>query len=1726
MKRIVLTICFFLPLGIFAQTFGNEWINYNQKYYSFPIVRSGICKLDYTAMQSAGIPLSSFQSANIQIFGREKEIPLHIEDGGDNAINDGDYILFYAQRNDGWLDSSLYDDPSWLGNPNYSLYNDTIQYFITWNNLTNNKRIQIQSDVNVSSYTPENFVLFEKSTWYNERYNEGEKTSDASSSFFVQGEGWGKIALNGVNSTPQVWDFGTTQLENIFQGAGAPNVNYSAVVVGSSNAFFGNGLGNHHTRHTIGASNFVLFDSIFAGYKSVYVNKSFPVSVLPASGNSNYKVALINDLGVATDFQSINYWSFKYPRIPNFNNATSATFSVLNSTSSNKVRLNISSLNVTNPVVFSIGSQMNKIPMILSGGQWQCLIPNDVSTNEQTIVIQDLNSVNNILQLKPVNGTGQFTNYGATPNLENALLFVFPEKLRNKALEYASYRSSNAGGSYNVLLAQIEDLYQQFGGGIPKHINGIRRFAHFIYENSIQKPIGLFLVGKGIREANITSTTNIGPGSRTNTSAYQNNLIPSFGQPSCDQCITSNLENYDKYAPLIPTGRISVQTEAELQTYLTKVIEYEQQQNQQSAYSTATKDWQKHILHFSGGTSSGEQTLFKNYLNTMAETAEGSYFAGEVMSVAKDNSNPISLAELDIIKERISDGVSLMNFFGHFTTSESGFDINIDEPLNWDNQGKYPVLLANSCYNGNIFHNANSNSQSFVLTPNAGVIAYIGTINYGFTSSLFQYSSNFYKQFSKYNYGGTIAEHIKNAMDTVLTTSSSLLTEATFCQMTLNGDPMLRLNYHQKPEIELTDSRVSFGPNLITYATDSLNVSITLRNLGKSITDTFSVDITRDFPNSFIDSTYVLAVNGLDYEKTLSVKIPFQPSIGIGLNKFTIRVDIPNAIDEQYEEIQNNQLIKNFNINVDGIEPILPTDFAVVPNDSITLYASTINPLAELGTYRFEIDTVASFTSNFKRYCEKTELGGLKQVNPSEWKSASTNQLAPLILTDSTVYFWRVALIESTIKWKNRSFQHLTNKSGWGQADYDQFKYNSFNGVNLSAQSELRGFEPNEARITCLAKTTTQAPAHFDNEWTLNGVQQDYSFCNWTNPNFHVAVIDKSTLQAWGTRYTYSNGTVANPEHGGYGNLNDNNGFCFARPMKYFTFGQNTQDQINKFQNFVENVVPNGDYILVYTPIATRYDWWNQLDTTLYTTFQNLGSTQIVPGRPNKPMIFLTRKGDPNFVVEIFTQGNEDIYLDTVITGIESIGRETSPLIGPSAEWKSIFWNHKPSEQPTADTTSLEIQLFNATGNYLKSIDTVLISGDSLMNLTSVMPADSFPYIKLVAKYLDTVNLTPSQLKHWQVLFDEVPEAAIDGTNGYVWLPENDTLQEGQIGKFAIDVKNISSVDMDSLLVKYYIIDQNQIRHYLNYPRQDSLLIGGILNDTISFNTKDLVGNNWFCMEVNPYVDASLTILDQPELTHLNNIIQFPFTVIEENVNPLLDVTFNGKHILNNDIISPTSEILISLKDENPYLIMDSDADTSLFGIYLTDPDGIQKRIPFVDASGNTIMEWIPATSQNKRFKINYPTYFEKSGTYSLLVQGMDKSGNQSGDLEYKINFEVIHESMITQMMNYPNPFSTSTRFVFTLTGDEIPDDLQIQIMTISGKVVREINESELGPIQIGRNITEFAWDGKDAFGDPLANGVYLYRVKAKINGQEIKRLESGADNYFHKGLGKMYLIR
>jgi len=1709
LKIALILISLGSAFGLRSQSFGNEWINFNQKYYSFNVYSTGIHKIDFSTLSSSGIPINTFNSQNIQIFGKEREIPLYISDGGDSFMNPGDFILFYAEQNDGWLDSTLYEQPTDIGNPKYSLYNDTIQYFFTWNNQTNNLRFTVESDVNITSYVPSNYVLFERFQSNNNYYNEGEKSADASSSFFTSGEGWGSTPVNGAAG--YTWDASSVEIEQIYQGADAPMVKYRAVSVGVSNASY-TGTGNHHTRHTIGSSNYVMADSIFLGYKAVHINKSFPASVLPASGGSNFKVSIIADQGAATDYQSINYWSFLYPRIPSFGGSNKVSFQVVNNPTQSKSRINLSNISMTDPIIFSLGEVPRKLNLINSTSGSSILVPNSASGINQRIIYQESNSIFTVSFLSPVNNTGSFNDYSQLSS-EKALLMIYHPAFQAASADYAAYRISPNGGQYNVILANVNELYQQYGGGVTKHVNGIRRFAYHMYELASEKPEGLFLMGKGIREANVGGVTSTGPGSRINTTNYANSFIPSFGQPSCDACITSNLPGTSKWTPLIPTGRIAASSNQELADYLDKVILYESNQDQASIYNSATKDWQKQILHFVGGTDADQQFTFRSYMTSIENIIENEYFGGHVSTTAQSSADPLNPSQLNVIMDRIQNGVSIITFFGHAAPTASGFEINIDEPSNWNNQGKYPLIISNSCYNGNIFQSGSSKSEDFVNIPNSGAIGYMGTVSLGFAHTLYLYSSEFYKQISEVNYGRNLGSQIKGAISANESNGSDLLLESTCTQMTLNGDPMIKLNWHGKPEIEITEDRVSFLPEQLNLTVDSIQMNIVLTNLGRSIVDTFSVEVTRNFPSATIDSVYTFYLPNLHYKDTLSFKMPLQQNIGLGINNFNVKVDLPTFIDEIYDENNNNQITKTLFIDVDGIIPLIPHEFAVVPEDSVTLTASTINPIAEFNTYRFEIDTTDLFNSPQKRYALVSGFGGLKSVNPSEWYSSSSGNISPLVCTDSMVYFWRVAVEEPSPNWNESSFQYIVGKSGWGQDHFFQFKKNHFVGLNYNLNNRTKDFYPVSKQLECNVIYSQSSPAIYNNMYSIDGQMMDYGILNYT-PKFHVAIIDKYSLEAWGTRFG-----LENPNNN-FGNANDN----FFRVMKYFTFNQNSSSQMASFQNMIENIVDDGNYILVYSPMTTLF---NQLPPSIYATFQNLGSDSIVPGRPNMPFAFFCRKGDPSTVVEEFSQyAGQDVHLEAILNGFDYIGQELSTMIGPADEWGSVFWKEDSLETIHADSTRLYIRAYDISGALQMEIDTLFTHNDSIVDLNALVDANLYPYLQLGAFYQDSLAFTPAQIDRWHVLYTALPEAAIDGSNLYTWIPALDTVTEGQNVKFAADIKNIYNLPMDSLLVNYWVTDQNEVKHPINYPRQDSLLVGETLRDTIEFSTFGLAGINSFWMEVNPYVAGSYSITDQPEQEHFNNLLQLPFYVTSDNEQPILDVTFNGRHILNNDIIAPQSEIFITLKDDNEFLIMDNVSDTSHFGIYLTDPDGIQTRIPFVDGNGNTIMQWIPAQAQNKKFKIIFPTNFAKNGKYTLFVQGSDRSGNLSGDLEYRISFEVIRESMITYLMNYPNPFSTSTRFVFTLTGNEVPDEMIIQIMTVSGKVVREITEDELGSIQIGRNISEYAWDGKDEFGDPLSNGVYLYRVKAQINGEDIKHLETGADTHFKKEFGKMYIIR
>ncbi|MEM9258273.1 MAG: T9SS type A sorting domain-containing protein [Bacteroidota bacterium] len=121
----------------------------------------------------------------------------------------------------------------------------------------------------------------------------------------------------------------------------------------------------------------------------------------------------------------------------------------------------------------------------------------------------------------------------------------------------------------------------------------------------------------------------------------------------------------------------------------------------------------------------------------------------------------------------------------------------------------------------------------------------------------------------------------------------------------------------------------------------------------------------------------------------------------------------------------------------------------------------------------------------------------------------------------------------------------------------------------------------------------------------------------------------------------------------------------------------------------------------------------------------------------------------------------------------------------------------------------------------------------------------------------------------------------------------------------------------------------------------------------------------------------------------------------------------------------------------------------------------------------------------------------------------------------------MITEQQVSNVLTYPNPFSTQTHFIYTLTGNQLPEMFRIQIMTVSGRVVRDIDLLAVENLKIGTHRTNFTWDGTDKYGDMLANGVYLYRVITRNNeGGELKQYDNGTDQFFARKLGKVVILR
>jgi hypothetical protein len=1642
MLRVYLSIFFTVCwLSSFSQTpYGNDWINTNQSYYKIKVAQKGIYRLSHNSLNQQIPTLSEINPKQFQLFKNGTEVPIYIHGENDNKFDTDDFIEFYGEPNDGTLDRELYPIDGTQPHSYYSLFTDTAAYFLT---ISSTQGLRINNfKAPKTGLSPETNIIYESLGVYPEAYYPGRYIiAQMSLSDYQEAEGFmgGIYGLGGQQprnlSTP-----------DLYTGPGASTIVFETYVAGRSNAQSTNQQGfNHHLRISVnnGTNTVVKKDTLFRAYQ-IY-RGSFTLSPSELGQNTNIIYESVNDLGAQTDYQAVAFSKVTYPRTLNLQGITNLDFTLPGSSLNRYLSFNNN--NKVKPIIWDLSSG-NRIIGEINGSNAEFVLGANL-TQRKAFLYDSTNYISAALskaEIQPINAASFDKNF----------LIVTHKSLLTAAQNYASYREQSGYKPYVITVGQ---LYDQFYYGMH-HPLAIRNFTKYLLQYANTKPEYLLLLGKGLENHQTRSSNGL-----------KMDLVPTYGSPPSDDLFTARINN-TSLAPALATGRISARTNEEIDIYLQKLKTYEQ-------YPDSL--WRKKFIHVSGGNNLSENLSWSGYQANMYNKAKGEFLGADTVNFHKNVNLPISSGRKQQIIAEVNSGAALLSFLGH--GSHQATEIDFGGPNELNNSNKLLSYLVNGCTTGNLYLIAPSLGERHAFYPQKGAVGWVGTSSEGVASYLSNFSAIFYEKAFKTSFGKSIATALKEAKAQYQNLNDIINVMHT-TQYTFLGDPAMKFYSPSKPDYVIENKDIFIYPDNVTAVDNSFSIAMVIKNIGKAINQPLQVALTRTLPNNTVitypQQTYTDPVFNTD---TLYFNITSNDISSAGINKFTVTLD-PEG---QYDEISkaNNSASFEYNFVANGVNIIYPKRYAIAPKTDVELIAQSNNLFIGESNYVFEIDTVKTFESPWKK-----TSGVIKAGIMPKWK--------PTLLTENNrTYYWRAKLDVPADKggmWQESSFTYIEDsEDGWNQSHYQQYQNAHLQNINYN--SSTKSFEfAKSAFFTSIQTRGDDAPA--DNERTYRSNPGGrLGYIGYEFVGLSVLALHPITFQTYNYPSAYN---IVNNEGNGTPNYYSGQ----------FNFDINNPVAVDSLVGYL-NQIPQGYYVIGFNGRGIDLA---ALPQTAKDAFKQIGVVNIGNIAAGEPYMFWGEKGIAEGMATEKTAEygsaiparDQELKFDKTYPFPFDKGTYISEGAGPALKWKKAVFEFK---KDASDQVTLDLLAYNKAGS-MQVLRTNIQANE--IDLSSY-DANSYPTMAIRANVTDAVNRTPAQIVKWKFLYDGYPDTSIDPEFKNVFYKT--PIQEGDSIKWDIGFRNLSNVASDSVHVYYTLTKPDRSTIAAKFGKIESLAPNAQTTFTVKLPTIGLVGNNLLKLDFTP--------INEIDSYKFNNYIQQNFTVTKDTQEPIVDVAFDGKHIMNGEIVAPAPNILINLSDENSFVLLN---DTTVLNVFLKAENGNYKRIAYTSG----LLNFSPANSgDNNKASVVYKPSRLDDGMYTLMVEAKDPTGNMNSTNNYTVDFEVINESAITHFYPYPNPFTTAMKFVFTLTGEKIPDKIKVQIMTVTGKIVREIFKEELGNIKIGNNISDFTWDGTDMYGDRLANGVYFYKVIVENNDKsEIKHRRTSTDNYFKQNTGKIYLMR
>ncbi|MDP4819574.1 MAG: C25 family cysteine peptidase [Saprospiraceae bacterium] len=1136
-------------------------------------------------------------------------------------------------------------------------------------------------------------------------------------------------------------------------------------------------------------------------------------------------------------------------------------------------------------------------------------------------------------------------------------------------------------------------------------------------------------------------------------------LIPTWGAPPSDNLLATDPGGL---APLVPIGRIAATEPQHVFRYLDKLRAFEN--NSHNIQTIAQQSWRKSILHLSGGGNATEQQLLRNYLSDIGRLLTHSTIGAEIFPAGQGSS-----FDSPAFFDQVNKGVALLTFLGH--AAPGSFDANIDNPERYQNQGRYPFLLSLGCYSGNVFTPEQSLAERFCFLEQAGTIAFAATTGTGFLAPLVLLGREIYQQLGNDQYGKGLGDILRESIRKRSPDTDNILLKSLLEQFVLHGDPALQLHLSRDPDYTIDPQQFHTEPAYPTLLDDTIRICLEVYNLGAAISgDSLELELLlRHENNSLIRLPYGPFPAPPFREKICLPMatqnwLPGRRSLSLHILPRVQEGPLPAAL-------QNNYLpnIFAFEVTRQNAWPLAPPDAAIFNHDTLHLQAFGLPSDSETTDLLFQLDTTPLFNSPLYQQ-QRLNI----QAGQRSWKP----HLSPM---PGTSFFWRIALPHNQVT-PVQSFTWIPgHPEGWRLQHPGQIQGGTFLQINAS---DWR-FTDQYREIRLLSHPGQQHSFSADGQrWAGMWIWE-------VSP--YTAGVQVLAMNPKDGEF------LLNTSPGLYGSINH-----FQRwPLPTFAFDTTTPIGAKALAHFLKHTIPDGYHVLFYTGQQSPSDNYrpSQLAAAGVTELlRQQGASQVLQlsDTTAHPYLFFYRKGKEPIHEQSAPATDQPLVRTHRFPFSRTGGTYISPPAGPAATWSTLDIHLNNSDRSDRITLVLEEHSEAEKEPLLRK---TLETDHTRIDL-SFLHDRSIPFLRIKLLLEDSLHRTPPHIQSLQITYTGLPDVLFADPG---ILP--DTLSEGERLTWQGTLANVGAQPSDSLRIAYRLSGSGQAATtgIHTYPP----LAGNSQRQlSIDIPLSGLRYRQELSLAIHPTPQF-------PESNTRNNQWQGNFYIQPDREAPQVAAFIDGNPWRGKPVTGSSPNIHFVIRDDNLLL---QPADTPAIQVLLQEPDGDFDMLPWT-TDPDFRYQTDPRDPQT--ISLHWQPSLSQSGTHQLKLLVRDKSSGYPNLQSHIFTFEVMTQPTITECWNYPNPFSQQTHFVFALGGDQVVTNYRIQLFTVSGRFVRELSALDLGPIHPGVHPTPYPWDGTDRFGDPLAPGVYFYRVF--IGNKQILLNKSP---YFDKGIGKLVILR